>query len=58
MNQNQELLAWAAAKIQKEQDENTFGTITFRLEGGVITHSEVKRMDKPGSEQKVLRKSV
>lgn len=47
MSQQTELLAWAASKIQKEQQDGTYGTVTFHLEGGVITRSEVKRLDKP-----------
>ena len=48
MTQQQELLAWAAAKIQQEQARKTYGTITFHLEAGTITRSEVKQLDKPG----------
>lgn len=47
MTQDKELLAWAAAKIQDEQEAKTFGTVTFHLENGVLVRSEVKRLDKP-----------
>jgi hypothetical protein len=42
-----QLLAWAATHLQKEQVEKAYGTVTIRLEAGMITHVEVKRMHKP-----------
>lgn len=47
MTKDQELLAWAAAEIAKEQENKTYGSITIHLEAGTITRSEVKRLAKP-----------
>lgn len=47
--QEKELLAWAAAKIQKAQGDGIFGTVTFFLENGVITRSKTETQDKPGN---------
>lgn len=49
--QDRELLAWAAMKLQNEQEAKTYGTVTFHLENGMIIRSEVKRLDKPDAKK-------
>lgn len=48
--QERELLAWAAGEIKVEQQAETYGSITFYMQGGVIIRSEVNRARKPGDE--------
>ena len=43
----QELLAWAASIIEKEQRERSFGTVTIHVESGVITRAHVARSEMP-----------
>ena len=42
-----ELLAWAASIIQKEQHDQSFGTVTIHIEKGVITRAKVERSEMP-----------
>lgn len=48
IDNDRELLAWACAKLAKAQTDKIYGTVTFRLEAGKLTHSEVKETDRPG----------
>lgn len=47
MTKDQELLAWAASKINQAQHDKIYGTVTVYVEAGVITRSETKMTDKP-----------
>ena len=51
MSQQDELLAWAASKLNQVQRDRMYGTVTFYLENGVITRSETKQQDKPCREK-------
>lgn len=48
--QQKELLAWAASKIEEAQREGVFGTVTIFLEGGKVVRSKTEKQDKPGGE--------
>ena len=47
MTKDQDLLAWAAVKLQQAQQDKLYGTVSFYVEAGVITRSETKMTDKP-----------
>jgi hypothetical protein len=47
MTKDQELLAWAASKINQAQHDKIYGAVIIYVEAGVITRSETKMTDKP-----------
>jgi len=42
-----ELLAWAAAIINREQGNQTYGTVTVHLQAGRIVRAAVERIETP-----------
>lgn len=52
MNQDRELLAWAASKLTDAQAKKLYGTVTITFEDGKITHSQTVQHDKPNKQVK------
>lgn len=44
---NDQLLAWAANIVEREQKNRIYGTVTIRMEDGVITGVKVEKNEKP-----------
>ena len=44
-----ELLAWAAAIINREQGRNSYGTVTVHLQAGKIVRVASERIETPGN---------
>ena len=49
MTVQEELLAWAAAKLNEAQSHRLYGSVTFIFEAGTITRAETKRQERPAS---------
>lgn len=47
MTQNDELLAWATAKLKTAQESKMYGAITFYLEAGTLTRIKKEETEKP-----------
>jgi hypothetical protein len=44
-----ELLAWAAAIINREQGRNSYGTVTVHLQAGRVVRVATERIETPGN---------
>lgn len=44
---DRQLLAWAASLLQREQDRESYGTVTFNFEKGRIVRARFEHSEKP-----------